>query len=112
MGVVRKGRAATGVVGALLLCLVLVLGDGMKPSAVGRAWEMARRRSRSSSGLGIIMTKKLGVGWEVVCLLLAWAIRRLCELGAIGSTSSTSPVCVNGECGRWSACGGIVCTCV
>jgi hypothetical protein len=76
VGVVRKGRAATGVVRALLLglavvhVLVLVLGDGVKPSAVGRAREMtSRRRRRSGSGLGIMMTKKLaGVGWVGGCL--------------------------------------------
>jgi len=78
VGVVRKGRAATRVAGAFLLglalvhVLVLVLGDGVKASAVGNAKEMTS--SRSSSGLVLgMMTKKLGGGRFLVLKFLGTA---------------------------------------
>lgn len=68
VGVVREGRAATHFRALLLAIMlvhpsVLVLAGGIKPSAVGRARDMATRSKRSCSGLGFGMMTKQGIGW-------------------------------------------------
>jgi len=98
LGVVRKGRAAKHVAGAFLLglalvhVLVLVLGDGVKASAVGNAKEMTSSRSSSGLVFGIFLDS-----YE--------------SLGTSKSTTRTRPVTVSGNYVRWRACGGVVCVC-